>query len=139
MSSIIYNKEDFKTLEPTKVLELDPSFLEYNKELELLICSLCNLALLNTKAINKHIKEKHSSYKLTKSHLSKLESYSIKSYIDSNTRVSNNTYYFKNLSLVLKGYKCYKCNSFLTTSYRKLRTHLATIEGIKATSTKKRE
>jgi Orsellinic acid/F9775 biosynthesis cluster protein D len=139
MSSIIYNKEDFKTLEPTKVLELEPSFLEYNRELELLLCSLCDLALLNSKAINKHIKEKHSSTKVTKTLLNNLESYSIKSYLDSNTRIPNNTYYFKNLPLVLKGYRCYKCSSFLTTSYIKLRKHLVNIEGLKATSTKKRE
>ena len=138
MSSIIYNEEDFKVLEPTKTNELEPSFLEYNKVLEIIICSLCSIALLNKKAIRKHLKEKHNSLKLNKTILSNLESYTITSYLDSNTKVPSNTYYFKNLPLILKGYKCYKYN-FITTSYRKLRIYLVTIEKLKATSTRKRD
>ena len=137
-STIKYTKEDFITLEPTKVIELEPSFLTYNKELELLICSSCSLALINTKAIKKHLKERHSSIKITKELLSNLESYSIKSYIDSNTSIPYNTYYFKDLTLILNEYKCFKC-SFITTSYKKLRNHLVNIEGIKGTSTKRRD
>jgi superfamily II DNA helicase RecQ len=137
-NSLIYTKEDFVTLESTKVIELEPSFLTYNKDLEVLICSSCSLVIINTKTIKKHLKEKHPSTKVTKEVLSKLESYSIKSYIDSTTNIPYNTYYFKDLPIILKGYKCVKC-PFITTSYKKLRNHLVTIEGIKGTSTKKRE
>ena len=136
--SYIYNKEDFTTLTPTKVVELEPSFLLYNKELELLICSTCSLAIISTKGISKHLKEKHSSTKVTKETLSTLESNSIKSYLDLDTRVPYNTYYFKDLPLILNGYTCFKC-SFITTSYKKYREHLIKVEGIKGTSTKKRE
>ena len=101
-SSLIYIKEDFITLEPTKVIELEPSFLTYNKELELLICSSYSLALINTKAIKKHLKERHSSIKITKELLSNLESYSIKSYLSSNISISYNTYYFKDLLLLIR-------------------------------------
>ena len=54
MSLIIYKEEDFKVLEPTKTNELEPSFLEYNKELEILIYSLYSIALINNKAIRKY-------------------------------------------------------------------------------------
>ncbi len=65
-TTLIYSKEDFTTLEPTKVLKLDPSFLAYNKELEVLICSSCSLALINSKGIKKYLRERHPSTKVTK-------------------------------------------------------------------------
>ena len=141
-STIKYTKEDFITLEPTKVIDLELglelSFLKYNKELSILIYSTCSLAFINSKSIKKHLKEKHSTIIITKELLNKLESYNIISYIDSNNNIPNNTYYFKDLPITFNNYKCYKYD-FITTSYKKLRNHLVNKEGIKATSTKKRE
>ena len=133
-----YIKEDFSALEPTIVEDLNPSFLKYSQELEILICSSYKVAIINSKSIKKHLKEKQPTIVASKELLKTLESYSIKTYLESKTSIPYNTYYFKDLSLSLNNYKYYKCD-FITTSYRKLRTHLVTIEGIKATSTNKRE
>ena len=67
MSSIInYTKEDFTTLEATKVkdleLGLDLSFLKYNKDLNILLCSICSIAFINNKSIKKHTKRKTFYY-----------------------------------------------------------------------------
>ena len=136
--STIYNKEDFATLEPARVVDLNPSFLQYNKELGLLICSECSLAILNSNGIKKHLNEKHSSTRVSKEALEALKSNSIISYLDKEARIPDKTYYFPDLPLILKGFTCSKC-SFIALSYKKLREHLIKVEGIKGESTRKRD
>ena len=134
--SYIYNKEDFLNVEATSLVALEPSFFKYNKDLGLLLCSTCSLAILNTKGLKEHLQKKHSSTKVSKESLEALESISIISYLDT-TRLPDNTYFFKDLPIILKGFTCFKC-PFLTTSYKKIREHLIKVEGIRGESTKKR-
>jgi len=135
------SKEDFKLVEPTKVEDLNPSFFKYNKDLNIIICSTCFLTLLNTKDIKKHLVKNHSDFynntKDIKDIIKKLEALNITSYLDLKT-IPNNTYYFKDLPLIFNTFMCFKCN-YITTSNKKLRTHLVTIKGLKNKDTTKRK
>ncbi len=135
-NNIIYTKEDFNILKSLEYKQLNPSFLYYYKDINIITCSLCSLAIINNNSIKKHLKDKHPTIKLNNTIFNNLENYKIISYLDSTINIPNYTYYIKDLPLNLKGFKCFKCN-FLSTSYKKIRNHLNIIENIKAKDTKK--
>ena len=144
MSLNSYNnlyKEDFINIEPTLVNTLDPSFLKYNKDLKIIICSNCSLTLLNKKDIKKHLIKNHLDYFNTtnniKEIITNLEALEITSYLELNN-IPNNTYYFKDLPLSFNSYKCFKCN-FITTSYKNIKIHLIKVENIKNKDKTKRK
>ena len=133
------NKEDFTLVEPTKVKELEPTFYKYNKDLNIIICSKCLLALLNNKDIIKHLKTRYLDYynsiKENKELITRLEGLSITSY-NSIITIPFNTYYFKDIPITFNSYKCIKCD-FITTSSKVIRKHLINIENIKNTTKNK--
>jgi hypothetical protein len=93
-------KDHFNSIEPTLVNTLNPDFLKYNKDLEIIICSICSFALLNKKDIKKHLLKSHLEYYNNTSNIKdiiiELELLNIKSYLELKN-IPNNLYYFKDL------------------------------------------
>ena len=132
-------QEYFNSIEPTLVTILNPDFFKYNKDLEIIICSTCSLALLNKKDIKKHLLKNHLEYYNNtlniKEIIKELEDLNIKSYLELNN-IPNNKYYFKDLPIRFNSYKCFKCD-YISTSNKKIREHLIKKENIKNKDNKK--
>ena len=137
---ISLTKESFSTIEPTIVNTLNPDFFKYNKNLQIIICSICSLALLNKKDIKRHLLKNHLEYYNNtyniKEIIKELEDLDLKSYLELNN-IPNNIYYFKDLPIRFDSYKCFKCD-YITTSHKNIKIHLIKKEGIKNKDKSKR-
>ena len=123
----IYNREE------TEVEMLNPSFFKYNRELELLICSSCSIALLKTNSIKEHLTPKHLDFKKSlknkefKEIISNLEkNYPMTTYT---TPLEPYKYFFKDLSITT-AYSNTKDDK-LFTSRKMLRNYINSEYGIK--------
>lgn len=128
--SNLYNKDLFKSIEPTNTRSLDPSFLKYCPNLKILFCSICYISIKgnSTLAIKRHLDKEHSNYTKTIAKELILDKISLITSLTYNSienlkDISPNTYYYPYLELDLKGFKCINYNYTSLTS-KTIRNHL---------------
>ena len=131
--------DSFNNIKLTEVIELNPTFLKYSKDLQVIICSSCKSAIINKNSIGKHLKEKHTEFYNSKiledkdkEVLKELEVIDYKK----NKNITNNKYYFKDLPLIFTSYKCVKCN-YISLDNKPIRKHLISEHKLKSENTKK--
>lgn len=125
-NSRYYNSTTFNTIESTKTSSLKDTILVYNKDFNILFCTLCSINLDNINYL-KHIKKQHNNLYITykkDSVLEDLESLVSRLGINTNnlTSITYNKYYFTELPLILKGYKCREC-LFINVNRKSIRQH----------------
>lgn len=119
---------DTNSFKATSTSNLDNTIITYNKDLNLIFCSNCNINLTRSNYI-KHLKLRHKNTLKEYKDNSKLDS--LRDILDNleiatlNTLerdIEPNKYYFKELPLILNGYKCLECN-YININYKAIRQH----------------
>lgn len=115
-------------IESTYTYNIEDSILNYNLDIKVLFCNICKTNL-NKSNYLEHLKKKHktvyTNYKETskldiiKTKIEELELNNLK---DLEDILKPNLFYFKELELNLKGYKCIECN-YININYKEVRIH----------------
>lgn len=122
----IYSKEELLT--STDTTTISNTIISFNRELSILFCKICSSNLYKDNTI-KHLREKHSSiYKAytnnnlitnLKEILETLENPSFNNLL---TRLGSNSYFFRDLNIIYKGFKCYEC-LYTNSNPKQIRKH----------------
>ncbi|KAF2480955.1 hypothetical protein BDY17DRAFT_310738 [Neohortaea acidophila] len=118
-------------IESTYTNNIENTILNYNIEIKVLFCTICKTNLDRNNYL-KHLKDKHftiyKSYKesskleVLKTNIEELEFNDLAKLEDI---LKPNLFYFKELDLNLKGYKCIECN-YININYKEVRIHFNT-------------
>lgn len=128
LKDTLYTKEDFKNIEPTYTSVIANTIIRYSKELNIFFCSTCLTSLLSNKVLE-HLNKRHKTlletYKEDPRYIYLLDIeklYNKASIEEVKASIEYNSFYFKELALNLKGYKCLECD-YLDTYSRAIRMH----------------
>lgn len=123
------NKDSFKdssSFKSNKTITIDNSIISYSKELNLIFCSSCNTNLTKPNYL-KHLKIRHNSLYINYKNNSTLdiiantlEDLEIITLDTLEPKVKYNKVYFKELPLILNGFKCNNCN-YISPNYKAIR------------------
>lgn len=122
----VYKNSNLVT--PTSTLILEGTIINCSIDIKVIFCSYCSINLTSTNYI-KHLKTRHSTllkeYKNTNKYINlvnKIETLEFNTFEDLKDIIEPNSYYFKDLPLILDFYKCYNC-SFINLDRKNIRKH----------------